>query len=67
MLVNRKIRVWIYIVLIVLFATVLIGEGLPDYFGSIDLVQYWAGTRLLIAGHNPYDPNLIAELERSVS
>ncbi|RMG41802.1 MAG: DUF2029 domain-containing protein [Candidatus Dadabacteria bacterium] len=66
MLVNRKIRVSIYIFLIALFTFVLISEGIPEHFGSVDLVQYWAAAKLLISGKNPYNPDFITELERKV-
>ncbi len=41
------------------------GQGLtalPLY----DFVQYWAAARLTVAGENPYDPERMEELERSV-
>jgi Glycosyltransferase family 87 len=31
-----------------------------------DFVEYWAATRLLLTGHNPYGPQELFELQRSV-
>jgi hypothetical protein len=31
-----------------------------------DFVEYWAATRLLLSGHNPYGPQEMFELQRSV-
>src|SRR5574342_696813 len=31
-----------------------------------DFVEYWAATRLLLTGHNPYGPQQLFELQRSV-
>jgi hypothetical protein len=45
-------------------ATTNVAASGPKYVR--DFVEYWAATRLLLTGHNPYGPQELFELQRSV-
>lgn len=36
-------------------------------FGTIDFIQYWTAWRLMLQGKNPYDPNLLYEIQSAVT
>ena len=48
------------------FSLVLEALGAPPP-GGIDLLQYWAASKIFFEGQNPYDPNLLLEVQRGVS
>lgn len=41
--------------------------SVPQFFGEIDLLQYWAGAKLLSQGTNPYAPSEILSLQQQVT
>ncbi|HEV2279266.1 MAG TPA: glycosyltransferase family 87 protein [Acidobacteriaceae bacterium] len=53
------------IVVVLAFLAVFVYLALRDY-PRHDFVCYWSSSQLLAAGHNPYDPSAIRQIERAL-
>ncbi len=60
---------YLRIVLLIILLTILayLITDLPHGLGEVDLIQYYAASKLLLSGGNPYDPKSIFEVERGLA
>ncbi len=61
-----QIITWVFVSFLLIFVLTLFYADLSLTSIGKDFVAYWASGRLLIEGHNPYHPDLIYTLQKSV-
>jgi hypothetical protein len=40
--------------------------GIPGWFINDDFIDYWSSGRLILEGKNPYDPNLLLDMQNQI-